>query len=81
MLGGWWATLNAIVLPWPRTAGSCAWHAAQKQGEDKHSQQTLTDIHKSAEAYLLYYTSVVRVWVGSVDRCCGCTCLSVSAHV
>lgn len=56
MLGGWWATLSAIVLPWPRTAGSCAWHEAQKQGEDKHSQQTLTDVHKSTDAYLLHST-------------------------
>lgn len=44
-------------VPWLWTAGSCAWHQAQKQGEDKHSQQTLTDIHKSADTYLLHRTN------------------------
>lgn len=78
MLGGWWATLGAIVLLWLRTARSCAWHEAQKQGEDKHSQQTLNDVHKFIDAatdYALLVCVCVLVvwvvgWVGSRDECC-----------
>lgn len=67
MLGGWWATLGAIVLLWLRTARSCAWHEAQKQGEDKHSQQTLNDVHKFIDAatdYALLVCVCVLVCVG-----------------